>query len=122
MGGGDGGSVSTNVLGTYYIRFILYQSYSIPVLGEAHCIISMLSNQMNQQAMQQQMFQQSLKMQMEAIEKKGDLTNKYLCRITRNIGSGGKRRKRYKRGSSSSSSSSSNNYDDGDDKSSKQDK
>ena len=72
--------------------------------------------------MHQHMFQQSMKMQMETLEKKGDLTNKYLRRIVRNIGGDGKRRKKYKRGSSSSSSSSSEDDDDGDDKSSKQDK
>ncbi len=84
----------------------------------------MLSNQINQLAMHQQMFQQSMKMQIKALEKKGDLTNKYLRRIARNIGGGGKRRKRSKCGSSSSSSSSSSSEydDDGDDKSSKQDK
>jgi hypothetical protein len=68
-------------------------------------MIAMLLNQINQQAMHQQMFQQSLKMQMDALEKKGDLTNKYLCRIVWNIGNGGKRRKRSKGGSSSLSSS-----------------
>jgi hypothetical protein len=68
------------------------------------------------------MFQQSMKMQIETLEKKVDLTNKYLCRIARNIGGSGKRRKKYKCGSSSSSSSSSKDDDDGDDKSSKQDK
>jgi hypothetical protein len=31
-----------NVLGTYYIHFILYQSYSIPVLGEAHCTLHLV--------------------------------------------------------------------------------
>jgi hypothetical protein len=36
-GGGCGGSVPTFVLGTFYIRFILYQGYDILVLGEAHC-------------------------------------------------------------------------------------
>ncbi len=90
--------------------------------GSKSGMISMLSNQINQHAMHQQMFHQSMKMQMETLENKGDLTNKYLCRIARNIGGGGKRRKKYKRGSSSSSSSSSKDDDDGDDKSSKQDK
>ena len=28
----------TYVLGTFYIRFILYQCYDIPVSGEAHCM------------------------------------------------------------------------------------
>ncbi len=82
----------------------------------------MLSNQINQHAMHQQMFQQSMKMQMEALEKKGDLTNKYLRCIARNIGGGGKRRKKYKHSSSSSSSSSIEDDDNGEDKSSKQDK
>jgi hypothetical protein len=72
--------------------------------------------------MHHQMFQQIMKMQMEVLEKKGDLTNKNLRRIARNIGGGGKRRKRSKCSSSSSSSSSSKDDDDGDDKSSKQDK
>jgi hypothetical protein len=36
--GGLGGSVPTYVLGTFYIRFFLYQCYDIPVSGEAHCI------------------------------------------------------------------------------------
>ncbi len=39
-GGGRGGSVPTYILGTFYIRFILYQGYGIPVLGEAHCTIA----------------------------------------------------------------------------------
>ncbi len=58
-------------------------------------------------------------MQMETLEKKDELTNKYLCRIARNIGGGGKRRKKYKHGSSSSISSSSKDDDNSDDKSSK---
>jgi hypothetical protein len=29
--------VPTYVLGTFYIRFFLYQCYDIPVSGEAHC-------------------------------------------------------------------------------------
>jgi hypothetical protein len=37
VGGGHGVTVSTNVLGTYDIRFFLYQSDGIPVLGETHC-------------------------------------------------------------------------------------
>ncbi len=90
--------------------------------GSKSGMISMLSNQVNQHVMHQQMFQQSMKIQMEMLEKKGDLTNKYLHRIAWNIGRGGKRRKKYTRGSSSSSSSSSEDDDDGDDKSSKQDK
>jgi hypothetical protein len=44
-------------------------------------MILMLPNQINQHAMHQQMVQQSMKMQMEALEKKGDLMNKYLRRI-----------------------------------------
>ncbi len=48
-------------------------------------MMTMLSNQMNQQSMQQQMFQQSLKMQMDALEKKGDMTNKYLRCIVQSI-------------------------------------
>ncbi len=47
VGGGHGGSVSTNILGTYYIRFILYQSYGIPVLGEAHCTRVVLANKIS---------------------------------------------------------------------------
>jgi hypothetical protein len=90
--------------------------------GSKSGMILMLSNQINQHPMHQQMYQQSMKMQMETLEKKGDLTNKYLHRIARNIGGGGKRTKKYKRGSSSSSSSSSKDDDNGDDKSSKQDK
>ncbi len=90
--------------------------------GSKSGMISMPSNQLIQHAMHPQMFQQSIKMQMEALEKKGDLTNKYLRHITRNIGSDGKRRKKSKCGSSSSSSSSSKDDDEGDDKSSKQDK
>ncbi len=90
--------------------------------GSKSGMILMLSNQINQHAMHQQMFQQSMKMQMDAIEEKGDLTNKYLHHIARNIGGGGKRRKRSKRSSSSSSSSSSEDDDNGNDKSSKQDK
>jgi hypothetical protein len=39
-GGGGGGSVPTYVLGTFYIRFFLYQCYDIPVSGEAHCSTS----------------------------------------------------------------------------------
>ena len=71
-------------------------------------MMTMLSNQMNQQAMQHQMFQQSLKMQMDVLEKKGDMTNKYLRRIAQSIsGCGRKRRKKRSKGSSSSSSSSS---------------
>ena len=71
-------------------------------------MMTMLSNQMNQQAMQHQMFQQSLKMQMDVLEKKGDTTNKYLRRIAQSIsGRGHKRRKKRSKGSSSSSSSSS---------------
>ncbi len=88
--------------------------------GSESGMISMLSNQINQHAMHQQMFQQNMKMQMEALEKKGDLTNKYLRRIARNIGGGGERRKKSKCGSSSSSSSSSKDDDNGDDKSSNQ--
>ncbi len=90
------------------------------VSGSDSGMILMLSNQINQQAMHQQMFQQNMKMQMDALEKKGDLTNKFLRRIARNIGGGGKRRKKSKRGSSCSSSSSSEEDDDGDDKSSTQ--
>jgi hypothetical protein len=62
---------------------------------------------MNQQAMHQQMFQQSLKMQMEVLEKKGDITNKYLHCIAQSISGGGrKRRKKRSKGSRSSRSSS----------------
>jgi len=39
--------------------------------------MTMLSNQINQQSMQQQMFQHSLKMQMDALEKKGDMREVY---------------------------------------------
>ncbi len=88
--------------------------------GSESGMIMMLSNQINQHAMHQQMLQQNMKMQMEALEKKGDLTNKYLCQIAWNIGGGGNRRKKSKRGSSSSSSSSSEDDDNGDDKSSNQ--
>jgi hypothetical protein len=31
--------VPTYVLGTFYIRFFLYQGYDIPVSGEAHCTL-----------------------------------------------------------------------------------
>ena len=50
--------------------------------------------------MQQQMFQQSLKTQMDALEKKGDMTNKYLRHIAQSIsGCGRKRRKKRPKGS-----------------------
>jgi hypothetical protein len=90
--------------------------------GSKSGMISMLSNQINQHTMHQQMFQQSMKMQIEGLEKKGDLTNTYLHCIARNIGIGGKRRNRSKHGCSSSSSSSSKDDDDSDDKNSEQDK
>jgi hypothetical protein len=83
--------------------------------SEASDMMTMLSNQMNQQSMQQQMFQQSLKMQMDELEKKGDMTNKYLRCIVQSISGGGcKRKKKRSKGSSSSSSSSSSRKNDGD--------
>lgn len=66
----------------------------------------MLPMQMNQQAMQQQMFQQSIKMQMNALGKRARMSKKYLRHIAKHIGGGGKRRKKDNSSSSSSSSSS----------------
>jgi hypothetical protein len=54
--------------------------------------------------MNQQIFQQGLKMQMDTVEKHAQMSEKYLCHITRNIGGGGKRCKRDTDDSSSSSS------------------
>ena len=42
-GGGRGGSVPTYVLGTFYIRFFLYQGYDIRFYREAHCTIGHVS-------------------------------------------------------------------------------
>ncbi len=75
------------------------------LVGESGGMMTMLSNQMNPQALQQQMFQQSFKMQMDALEKHAQMSKKYLRRIARNIGGGGKKHKRDKDDSSSSSSS-----------------
>jgi hypothetical protein len=44
-------------------------------------MMTILLNQMNQQAMQQQMFQQSLTMQMDDLEKHAQMSKKHLCHI-----------------------------------------
>jgi hypothetical protein len=53
-------------------------------------MISMLSMQMQQQtqqfSMHQQMFQQQMQMQMAAMEKRAEISEKYLCRIVKTIG------------------------------------
>jgi hypothetical protein len=53
-------------------------------------MISMLSMQMQQQmqqfSMHQQMFQQQMQMQMAAMEKRAEISEKYLRRIVKTIG------------------------------------
>ena len=64
----------------------------------SNIMISMLSMQMQQQTQQfsmlQQMFQQQMQIEMVAMEKRAETSEKYLCRIAKTIG-----RKTRKRGS-----------------------
>ena len=80
-GGGRGNSKnSTNHERGSISKVINRMAESIVTGGasEEISMMTMLSNQINQQSMQQQMFQHSLKMQMDALEKKGDMREVYI--------------------------------------------